>query len=55
MPISTEYHIIQGGNYAQFGSYGFQKGDLPAAISAKEQRDATMKFLLDWEQQIVNK
>lgn len=29
---------IEGGNHAQFGNYGPQKGDLPAAISAEEQQ-----------------
>ena len=29
---------IEGGNHAQFGNYGPQKGDLPATISAEEQQ-----------------
>ncbi len=32
---------IQGGNHAQFGNYGPQKGDLPATISAQEQQAQT--------------
>lgn len=47
---SVEDHIdyteniveIEGGNHAQFGSYGPQKGDLPAAISAEEQQAQTV-------------
>lgn len=47
---SVEDHIdyteniveIQGGNHAQFGNYGPQKGDLPAAISAEEQQKQTV-------------
>ena len=43
---SVEDHIdytqniveIQGGNHAQFGNYGAQKGDLPAEISTQEQQ-----------------
>lgn len=43
---SVEDHIdytqnivkIQGGNHAQFGNYGPQKGDPPASISAEEQQ-----------------
>ena len=43
---SVEDHIdyteniveIEGGNHAQFGNYGPQKGDLPATISAEEQQ-----------------
>lgn len=33
---------IQGGNHAQFGNYGPQKGDLPATISAEEQQNQTV-------------
>lgn len=33
---------IQGGNHAQFGNYGPQKGDAPAAISAEEQQTQTV-------------
>ena len=29
---------IEGGNHAQFGNYGPQKGDAPAAITADEQQ-----------------
>lgn len=47
---SVEDHIdyteniveIQGGNHAQFGNYGPQKGDLPAEISAQEQQAQTV-------------
>lgn len=47
---SVENHIdyteniveIEGGNHAQFGNYGPQKGDLPAAISAEEQQKQTV-------------
>ena len=34
---------IEGGNHAQFGNYGPQKGDLPADISAEEQQKQTVK------------
>ena len=48
---SVEDHIdytqniveIEGGNHAQFGNYGPQKGDLPADISAEEQQKQTVK------------
>ena len=47
---SVEDHIdyteniveIEGGNHAQFGNYGSQKGDLPATISAEEQQKQTV-------------
>lgn len=54
---SVEDHIqyteniveIEGGNHAQFGNYGPQKGDPPAAITAQEQQaqavDAIESFL----------
>ena len=47
---SVEDHIdytenvveIEGGNHAQFGNYGPQKGDPPATISAQEQQAQTV-------------
>ena len=50
---SVEEHIdyteniveIEGGNHAQFGNYGPQKGDLPAAISAEEQQKQTVEAI----------
>jgi hypothetical protein len=50
---SVEDHIdytqniveIQGGNHAQFGNYGPQKGDLPATISAAEQQAQTAEAI----------
>ena len=37
LPGSTIWVQIQGGNHAQFGLYGEQKGDNPASISQEEQ------------------
>lgn len=34
--------VIEGGNHAQFGNYGAQKGDAQATISAAEQQAATV-------------
>lgn len=53
---SVEDHIdyteniveIQGGNHAQFGNYGPQKGDLPAEISAQEQQSQTVAAIQDF-------
>jgi pimeloyl-ACP methyl ester carboxylesterase len=49
LPADTKYVVIQGGNHAQFGSYGPQEGDNPATISAEEQwaqaAAATVEFL----------
>lgn len=36
---------IEGGNHAQFGNYGPQKGDLPAGISAEEQQRQTVEVI----------
>jgi predicted alpha/beta-hydrolase family hydrolase len=50
----TKYVVIEGGNHAQFGSYGFQPGDNAATISAEEQwaqiTNATVEFLKELEQ-----
>lgn len=37
LPESTEYVAIDGGNHAQFGSYGPQPGDNEATITADDQ------------------
>ena len=50
---SVEDHIdytqniveIEGGNHAQFGNYGPQKGDLPATISAQEQQKQAVEAI----------
>ena len=50
---SVEDHIdyteniveIEGGNHAQFGNYGPQKGDLPATISAEEQQRQAVEVI----------
>ncbi len=36
---------IEGGNHAQFGNYGPQKGDAPATISAEEQQKQTVEAI----------
>lgn len=43
----TEY-VINGGNHAQFGSYGIQSGDGKASISAEDQRNQTEKEILEF-------
>jgi len=49
LPADTQYVVIDGGNHAQFGSYGFQPGDNEATISPEEQwtqiSTATVEFL----------
>ena len=39
---------IQGGNHAQFGNYGPQKGDIPATISAEEQQAQTVETVAEF-------
>jgi hypothetical protein len=38
LPVSTTWHLIQGGNHSQFGWYGTQSGDAPASIAREEQQ-----------------
>jgi pimeloyl-ACP methyl ester carboxylesterase len=49
LPQDTEFVIINGGNHAQFGDYGFQPGDNEATITRLDQQkqvvDATVKLL----------
>jgi hypothetical protein len=49
LPVDTTWVVIEGGNHAQFGDYGFQPGDNIATISAANQQaqivDATVSFL----------
>lgn len=49
LPESAQFITIEGGNHAQFGSYGPQKGDSPATITAEEQwaqaTEITVQFL----------
>lgn len=37
--------VIQGGNHANFGNYGHQKGDTKATISRKSQQNQTIKAI----------
>ena len=45
---------IQGGNHAQFGNYGPQKGDLPADISSQEQQKQTVTAIQDFPERNRN-
>ena len=46
-PADAVETVLEGGNHAQFGSYGPQKGDGAAAISAEEQIRRTVRAILD--------
>ncbi|WP_411343446.1 alpha/beta fold hydrolase [Paenibacillus sp. WLX1005] len=52
LPATAVYYSIQGGNHAQFGSYGEQKGDKTAQITADEQLEQTTNALLSWMKEI---
>src|SRR6056297_2836945 len=41
LPETAKHVIIEGGNHAQFGDYGWQEGDSEAKIAAEEQWDIT--------------
>ena len=43
---ATEY-VIEGGNHAQFGNYGIQKGDGTAAVSAKDQQKEAVRVIME--------
>ena len=38
--------VIEGGNHAQFGSYGIQRGDAAAAVSQEEQQRMTVEYII---------
>ena len=40
--------VIDGGNHAQFGNYGKQKGDADAAISSEQQQDIAVEAIKDF-------
>ena len=46
LPTGSELYELAGGNHAQFGNYGPQRGDGEAAISAEEQQKKTVELIL---------
>jgi hypothetical protein len=40
--------VIEGGNHAQFGNYGKQKGDPDATISSEEQQDIAVQAIREF-------
>lgn len=48
LPPTTEYIVIEGGNHAQFGTYGEQKGDLPASITEEDQQKITVDVIKEF-------
>ena len=47
LPADTVFVEIEGGNHANFGYYGSQKGDGPGAISRQVQHLLTANLILD--------
>ena len=47
-PRGAQELVIPGGSHAGFGSYGPQKGDGEAALSAREQQELTAEAVLNW-------
>ena len=54
LPTDTTWVPIEGGNHAQFGWYGDQPGDNPAAISHLEQQAQIIQATLDLLQSVDN-
>lgn len=46
LPPDTDWIVIEGGNHAQFGWYGPQSGDNPAAITREEQQQQVVQATL---------
>ena len=52
-PTGAVEEIITGGNHAQFGDYGAQRGDGEALISSQAQQEATVSAILSWLASLV--
>ena len=52
LPQDTTWVPIEGGNHAQFGWYGDQSGDNPAAISRQDQQEQALQAVLDLLQSV---
>ncbi len=48
LPDNILYKIIMGGNHAQFGWYGIQKGDGTATITTKKQQDIIVNQIIEF-------
>ena len=47
LPKDAHELVIEGGNHAQFGCYGEQKGDGKASVSAEKQREQTVEAIVE--------
>lgn len=48
LPKNTQYKIIEGGNHANFGDYGAQKGDGIPSIERAKQQEQTVLFIKEF-------
>lgn len=48
LPEDTHYDVIDGGNHAQFGDYGVQRGDQKASISRNEQQNQLVALMVSF-------
>ena len=48
LPVDTVEYLIDGGNHAQFGSYGHQEGDGAAGITAEVQTALSAAEIVDF-------
>ncbi len=53
LPEQTQFYEIEGGNHAQFGEYGPQKGDNSPEISAEEQQMQIVAYSVKFLNEIV--
>jgi len=47
LPLDTKKVLIEGGNHAQFGQYGTQKGDGVATIGPEAQKEIVIETILN--------
>ncbi|MFN6992065.1 MAG: alpha/beta hydrolase, partial [Fervidobacterium sp.] len=47
-PKGSRIMYLEGANHAQFGDYGFQKGDKYANISSEDQKRITADIIIDF-------
>ena len=52
LPKNTTYAVIKGGNHANFGAYGKQKGDNKATISNATQQKQVADVMTEWLQNV---
>ena len=44
-------HVIEGGNHANYGMYGEQKGDNPGSLTSEQQINETVQTITTWIEQ----